>query len=473
MNRVAVLCVFFNLLFLTTLQSQKKWTLQECFDYAMQNNISIKQTELNKTTAQNNFTQSKMDLYLPQINAHIGESFNFGSSIDPTTYQYVKQATNATSFGASLNYTLFQGLSRLYNIKASKSNVEANQLEIEEVKNNTRLTIVNFYLQILIAKEALQIAKESYQLNAIQKENIQKLINAGVRTQNDLLDISAQLAQSEYNIVNAKGNLEKAKNQLKKILQIDLFEAFDIAEINLSKEPIDLPNAQAISLQAEEKLPQLQLAQNRLKAAQYQLKSTKGNLLPTLSIGANISTNYFSAAQEASNKINLVETQSIVNLNGTDVPIVFKNYQPEMVKKAFGKQLKDNLTQSISLNLNIPILGAWQRRTAIANAKVSLLQSQLNIENQRQILSEKVISAYTDFNIAKQKYQAAQKSQTATNEALRYAQQKLKAGSINTTNYENIKNRKLNADISTIQAKMEYLMQKIILNYYQTGQFTL
>lgn len=452
--------------------AQKTWTLKECFDHAIQNNISVKQMQLSSELAANNLKQSHLNMYLPFINGNISENFNFGNSIDPTTYQFTNSTTNSTQFAINVNYNIFEGLSRIYSIKANKEKLNASEFEIEELKNNTKLTIANLYLQSLIANEVLVLAKENKTLTQNQLNQTKSLVNAGVLAKGALLDIEAQMAQNELTILTAENNVEKALNQLKLLLRLDPFEPFFIENLVFDETAEQfLENPKSIANNTYTLLPQMKSAEMRTKAAQYDLKSLKGNLYPTLSLSAYVGSNYFSASQEVSG-YNTVSNPIDLTIGGNQYTVNFPSQQPIFSNKSFGNQLKDNLSENISINLSIPILGAWQRRTAISNAKLSVLQSELDIEQKQQQLSQDVFLAYTDYNLAVKKLQASEKNMQASNEAFNYANEKYKAGLLNALEFETSKNRKLSAQAEQVQAKYEYFFRKTILQYYKTGQLS-
>lgn len=464
------LSIAFTLVLGLSLNAQKIWTLQDCFDYALQNNISVKQIELSNQLAQNDLKQSKLNLYLPNINANISESFNFGNSIDPTTYQFVNSATNSTRFAINGSYNIFEGLMKLNTVKANKDKLAATESEVEELKNNTKLAITNLYLQIIIAKEVTGIAKENKTLTQSQYKNTKALVDAGVLAKGSLLEIDAQLAQNELNILNAENTLEKALNQLKQLLQLDPYKSFEIETVamddNLS---LSADEPQKIATDAMNILPQMKSAELRLNAAKNDLKTTKGSLWPTLSVSAYVGTNYFSAAQEVES-YNTTTTPLDITIAGNPVTIGFPNQSPNFKNTAFGKQLENNLSENISLNLAIPILASWQRRTAIANSKLNVIKSELDIDSKKQQVNEDVFNAYTDLKMAYNKFIATEKNITASNEAYKYADEKYKAGLLNSLEFETAKNRKLSAQADQIQAKYEYFFRKVILNYYKTGE---
>lgn len=462
--------IIFLSLIISTSQAQKAWSLQDCFDYAIENNISIKQIELSKSFAENSVKQSKMALYLPNANANVNESFNFGNSIDPTTYQFVNSNTNTTSFGLSASYGLFEGLSKINTLKANKENLSATEYEIEEVKNNIKIYITNLYLQIIIANDVLNISNEKISLTQNQFKNAKALVDAGVQARGVLLDVEAQLANDELSVLTAENNLEKALNQLKLLLQLDPYEDFGIEEVDVSKELEELVvNPKSIATSAMEVMPQIKAAEFRRNAAEYDLKTAKGSLYPSLSLSGSIGTRFFSEAQNRTGS-EIVESDMNFEIGGTPVSATFQNEIPTFSKTPFFHQLENNLSESISIGLNIPILGGWQRRTAIANAKINILKSDLDMEAKKNTINEEVFNAYTDLRLAQKRYQATTKSAQASDLAFNYANEKFKAGIMNSLEFETAKNRKISTEANLIQAKYDLFFKKLILNYYETGE---
>tara|TARA_B110000037_G_C17121672_1_gene506127 strand:+ start:1125 stop:2537 length:1413 start_codon:yes stop_codon:yes gene_type:complete len=460
----------FLTIFSGVLQAQKTWSLQDCFVYAIENNISIKQIELSKNFAENSVIQSQVALYLPNVNANVNESFNFGNSIDPTTYQFVNRNTNTTSFGLNASYGLFEGLTKINRLNANKENLSATEHEIEEVKNNIKIYITNLYLQIIIANEALSISKEKIGLTQNQYKNAKALVTAGVQARGVLLDVEAQLANDELSILNAESNVEKALSQLKLLLQLDPYEPFEIQEIDLVKEFEALRvNPKNIATAAMDIMPQIKAAEFRKKAAEYDLKVAKGSLFPSLSLSGSLGTRFFSEAQNQTGFVTLKNEQSF-EINDVPVIAIFENDAPTFSKTPFFHQLENNLSESISVGLNIPILGGWQRRAALANAKINILKTDLDIEVKKNKINEEVFNAYTDLRLAQKRYQAAQKSSQASDLAYNYANEKFKGGIMNSLAFETVKNRKISAEASFIQAKYDLFFKKLILDYYETGE---
>lgn len=467
--------LFFFIFLYSFSNSQKIWTLEDCINHALQNNINIKQSELNASIAKNNLLQSKMDLYSPLINAGISHNFNFSNSVDPLTFQFVTQNTQSTVFSLNANYSVFEGMSRVNNIQADKNDKNATAMEIEEVRNNTRILITNLYLQNLIAQEVLQIAKERQKLTATQMNNTKELVKAGILARGDLLEVEAQIANDELSVVNAENNLERVANQLKTALQISPFEPFAIAKVSLDEDPQNQSlNPQLIVNNALLNMPNIKGAEYRLMGAESRLKASKGSLSPSISVTGRVGTNYFSLAQEQVDVNNLGRVP--IGTVGASGPLVFSANeinQPVFGKINYGNQLSNNLNEAVSINLNVPIFSKWQRMIAVDNAKISVVNAQYNIENKKNQLQEESYNAYTDMKAAVKRYESANKSMLASLEAFKYAEEKYKAGLLNSLEFETVKNRMIATQADLIQAKYEFAFRKMIVNFYQTGTLKL
>lgn len=456
----------------TTLSAQKVWSFQDCVDYALKNNINVNQSKLNMAFASNTVLQNKMDLYTPNANLNVTEGFNFGNSVDPLTFEFVRQNTNSTVFGLSLDYTVFQGLSRLQNLKASNLQLDASQMEQAELENNTKLLVANFYLNAMLAKEALEIVKETQLLTRNQYKNTLELVNAGVMAEGDKYEVEAQMATDDLNVVNAEIALITALNELKFLLQLDPNEKMDIEDIDMqdfSVEEINLDFSETSKL-ASKKLPNLKGAELRMKAAEYELKAAKGSLSPSLSVSANIGTNYFSAARGQIGENTITTPIGFVNGTNQIVSSVFQ--QPVFGEQSFGMQFGDNFNQSVRINLFIPLFGKWQRMIAIDNAKLNIERTAYDLELKKNALNQDIFNAQTSLKGAAKQYEAGKKNNEAAGIAFGYAEQRYEAGVINTLEFETAKNRLVTAQTSFAQAKFEYLFRKMISEFYETGELS-
>lgn len=470
MKKIIPFFLFASTLFFV--QAQEIWSFEDCVSYALENNININQSKLSTDFAANNVLQNKMDIYSPNINVNVTEGFNFANSVDPLTFNFVQQNTNSTTMGLFIDFNLFQGLSRMMNLKASALELDATQLDQLELENSTRLIIANNYLNAMLAKEALQIAQEQRVLTQNQYKNTLELVKVGVLAKGDQYEVEAQMANDEVNVITAENNLELALNQIKFVLQLDPFQEFDI--IGLPDMEIDVDaNMTDVSILAENALnllPNVKSAELRKRAAEFQLKAAKGSLSPSISLSGYLGSNYFSAAQQQVGETTV--TTPIGFVSGSNDLVISSFQQPVFGDKSFGMQVGDNFNQNVRINLNIPIFGKWQRMVAINNAKLAIKQSEYDIQSKQNTLNQDIFNAQTSLKAASKQYLASEKSLEAASIAFTYAEEKFKFGVINTYEFETAKNRLVTAQTNLAQAKFEYLFRHAIINFYKTGELS-
>lgn len=462
-----ILCCIF-----TQLSAQEKWSFEECVAYALDNNLNVSQSKLNIEYAKNNVLQNKMNIYTPNINVNVVEGFNFANSVDPLTYQFIQQSTNSTTLGMFIDFTLFQGLNRMMNLKASALELTATQLEQMEMENSTKLILANHYLNALLAKEALQIAQEQQILTLNQYTNTIELVKVGELAKGDQYEVEAQIANDEVNVVTAENTLQNALNQIKFVLQLDPFQAFDIEELKMQEITMDgqLTDIGILAENAATALPNVKSAELKQKAALYKLKAAKGSLSPSISVSGYLGSNYFSAAQRQVGET--MVTSPIGFVSGSNDIVISNFQQPIFGDKSFGMQVGDNLNQNIRINLNIPLFGKWQRMIAIDNAKLGILQSDFEVKTKQNSLNQDIFTAQTSLNAAAKQFNANKKNLEAASVAFSYAEEKFNFGIINTYEFEAAKNRLLSAQIGLAQSKFEYLFREAIVRFYETGELT-
>ncbi|MFT5071959.1 MAG: outer membrane protein [Chitinophagales bacterium] len=467
------LASLFLLIFTSTLVfAQETWSFEDCVAYALDNNINVSQSKLNIEYAANNVLQNKMDLYTPNINVNVTEGFNFGNSVDPLTYQFIRQSTNSTTLGMFIDFSLFQGMSRMMNLKASALELNATQFDQMELENSTKLQLANHYLNAMLAKEALQISQEQKILTLNQYNNTLELVRVGALAKGDQYEVEAQMANDEVNLINAENTLESALNQIKFVLQLNPFQAFDI--VGLGEQDIDVEfswtDLAVLSENAVNILPNVKSAELRQKAAAYQLKAAKGSLSPTISVSGYLGSNYFSASQKQVGETSVTAPVGFVSGSNNLVFATFQ--QPVFGDQSFGMQVGDNFNQNVRINLNIPIFGKWQRMIAIDNAKLGIMQSEYELKTKQNSLNQDVFTAQTSLKAAVKQFTANKKNLDAATVAYSYAEEKFKFGVINTYEFETVKNRLVTAQTSLAQAKFEYMFRKAIVQFYETGDLT-
>ena len=485
-------CIFFYLHPLKTLQKlqriillpvliliasfsfgQKSWTLQDCIAYAKENNISIKKAQLTERVSESSVLQSKMNFF-PSVNASTAYYFNFGKTIDPTTNQFVTQNAQTNNFSLNATIGLFNGFQRWNTLKQSEFDLLASRANTETTINNVLLFVAGGFLNIVYAKENLQVAEYQSQHAQDQLDHTKRLVESGALSQSSMYDIEAQAAQSEVTKVTAQNSLDIARLNLAQLLNLN--EPFEIAvpEIDMTKEltqmNLSLDDIYNIALTTQ---PQIQGADYSLKSAQKGVDIAKGRLYPTLSAFGSLSTNYSNLYKSyITDSSNLEAVQ--IGFLATDFTAVLAyapTYTVNDVK--YGRQLQDNFGQLFGFSLDIPIFTNWQNRTSITQSKIQVLDAQFTLESTKQQLLKDVQTAYTDAVAAKNSYEASLKQVAALQRSFDDAQKKFDLGAITSLDFTTVKNNFFKAQSDLLQAKYQYIFKLKVLDFYQGKPITL
>ncbi|NCD15197.1 MAG: TolC family protein, partial [Bacteroidia bacterium] len=357
------------------LAAQKRYTLMECIETALENNRNIKQQELSRRQREIAYSQARADL-LPSLNASAGQNFVFGRSIG---LDNVYQNTNSsqTNFGIGADITLFDGLRMKHNIDARKAEMYASEADLEKMQDDIVMSVSTAFLQALLNKELLRIAENQLETTEADITRRQELVNSGKMARGELLEQEAQLATEELNRVQAESNLRLALLDLAQIMELEAFDDFDItappAESLISETP--LLASEAVYESALLNRPELRGMRYRLESSQKELLMARSQYFPTLSFGANMGTGYY-------------------NMSGRD-------------NDAFHTQLRNNMSNSLGFNLRIPIFNKFQIRNSVQNAQLAIANTQLEMDKTRIDLRKKIEQAYYNAIGAKSRWEAA------------------------------------------------------------------
>ena len=431
---------------LALFSQEKAWTLEECIAHALQNNIRIKQQEIMTKYQVNALEQSKLNL-LPTLNGSASHNYAFGRALDETTYEFTENETvQSNNFYAGSNVTLFRGLVNYNTIQKNKYQVLASEQELEQFRDDISLNIALAYLQILLNQELVTATEAQVDLTRQQIERTRKLVDAGSVAGGNLLDIEAQAAREELQLVNLGNQLTLSLLTLAQMLELESMDGFNIAVpvITVRDEAVD-GNPAAIFSIAEQTRPEILSAEYQLRSAEYDLAIARGNRSPRLNLGASMATGYSDKRLK---------------------PVTFESYP-------FGEQLNDNLNYSLGFSLNIPIFNGWQVNAGIKNSKLGIENSKYALENTRKQLYKNIQQAYTDATGALKKFHASEKAVASMEEAFRYAEQKLDVGLVTAIEYNQSKTQLLNAQSEMAQAKYEYVFKTKVLDFYRGIPLTL
>ena len=354
-----------------------RFTLPECIDYAVKNNLAVRQSQWNVVANEVALQQSKLDL-LPSLNANTNVSYSVGRTIDQFTNLYTEAPVRQQDLGLSARVSLFNGLKRLNTIKRNKNEVTVGGLDLEAVKNDITLDVITAYTQILLNTELLETARIQLLTTQAQLKRTRRLVEAGSLPKADALQLDAQVAQGEAAIVDAENNLALAKLQLKQILQIPADQTVEVTTPEIDAPEItSLPaSSEAVYQEAVTTLPAIRSADLQIGSAERNIAIARADYFPSISLIGALGSSYSSVAPpsipEAGAENRQVE-QAIGFLNlpadlgdvpaGTPIPVNTIREEPvAFTENTYLNQLDFNLRRFVQLSLDIPIFNNWQVR---------------------------------------------------------------------------------------------------------------
>ncbi len=416
---------------------EKLWSLEECIKYAIDNNIRIKQQALQTEIQKNTLALSKLKL-LPTLNASVSHDYTFGRALDFLQYKYVDHNTLYDYFNVGGNIILFNGLINYNTIRKNKYQLLAGEQDLQNIKDNISLNIALAYLQILLNKELVNANFNQLQTTKQQIEKIRKLVDAGSSARGNLLQIEAQAAQEEVQLINIENQLDISYLTLTQMLELKTPEGFEIImpQISVDTNTVITGNIEDIYSVASKNRPEIKSAELNLTASKYDLKIARGGRSFRLTSSHSIGTRYSYVFNDTSN-ISFEEQ--------------FKNY------KNFG----------LGFSLAIPILNGWQVNKNISNSRLAITNSEYALEAAKKGLYKTIQQAYADAAAALKKYSASMKAVVSMEESFRYTEQKFNIGMVTPVDYNVAKTQLLNAQSDMAQAKYEYIFKTKVLDFYK------
>ena len=423
-----------------SIQAQQIWSLEDCIDYALKNNISLKQNELNIELNKNEYLQSKMEL-LPSVNISNSFNNNRGRYINPFTNQFDEEVSSSLNLSYNSNFSLFNGFKNINQIKKAANESLKSIYDLESAQNDLISSIALSYLQILFNEELHQTSQSQLDLTKNQENRIQTLVEAGSIAKGELLNIQSQLALEEQQLIQAENQLNLSKLQLAQLLELDQYENLNVLKLDI-KVPIfkiqnNINTDYAIALNTQSSIKSSEL---QINSAIYDHKIAKANYLPNLSIGYRISTLYLD------------------NVNDMFT---------------FNEQLENNQQSAIYLSLNIPIFNKWSVRNSVAQSKIQIENSQLNAQQVKNQLRKNMEQAYADQLAAYKKHQATQKAVIAFKEAFTYINERYELGMVNSHEFNESKNKLITAESDELRAKYDLIFKVKLYEFYTSLKFEL
>jgi len=415
--------------------SQKKWTLKEAVDHALKNNITIQQNLLNVELAQLNVKTAKGN-FLPNLTANNSHSGTFGlssgvSGVNTSADRY------STSIGLNGGGTVFNGYRNLNTFKQAQLGVETSKLTLEKIQNDISLFVVNGYLNILFAKENLNVAKVQADISKKQVEAAKERFDAGIIPKGDLLNAQSTAANDQQNVITNENTLTIALLNLAQLLQIPT-EGFDILDIEVGTPSATLlyGSADIVYQKALTNQPQIKNAELAIDNADFNIKIAKGAYLPSITYSVGANSSYFSVIG-----------------------------QSDLFDPLF-KQLDENLSYTARVGINIPIFNRTQTKTNIARQHVNKEIARVSLDNTKLQLQQTIEQAFVDSKAAAKTYEAANISLDAQREAFKNAQERYSLGAMTLFDFDLVRNRLVSAESALIRAKYDYVFKTKVLQFY-------
>ena len=446
------------LLFHPLLHSQERlWTLEECVRYAIENNIQIRQQELVTRYQGNILQQSRFDL-LPNLNASAAHNYSYGRALDETTYGFAEETERiqSNSFSAAGGVTLFSGFQKTNSVRQSRYDLLASKEDLQRIKNDIALNIALAYLQILFSEELVEVARNQLDITRLQADRTRKLVSAGSLPQGSLLEIIAQEAAEELQLVNSHNQLDISYLNLVQLLEFDSVAGFRIVhpEIELEAEQELLYSVGEVFSEAMSFLPQIKSAELQLKSSETGWNIARGLRYPSLTMNLYYGTRYSDIRQRLQ-----------IDNNGIPVTDPVTGF-PVYEQYPFWDQLSDNISYGFGFSLAIPVFNNWRINTAISQSRIGVMNSQLALENAHKQLLREVQQKFADALAALKKYKASQEAVSSMEESFRYTEQKFNVGMVTPVEYNTSKNLLARTLSDLLQAKYEYVFKIKVLEFY-------
>ncbi|MDG5490690.1 TolC family protein [Psychroserpens sp. SPM9] len=467
-----IVSIFIVLVTISLQAQNKKWTLIECVEYALENNISVKQSELDVESADID-RLTAIGNFLPSLSAGAGVSENTGLSFNPVTNN--AQTTTFLSANGSINigYTLFDGLRNIRTVQRAKISKLASQYRLDKMKDDISLFVANGYLQVILNKANLEVLKSQNEVTLEQIERTQQLVDAGSLPRGDLLEIKATDASEKQAIINAENSVTISLISLAQLLLIKDYENFDIEDegYDIVDAGIASKDISEILAKAKETRSEIKIAEQNVALAQKDLQIAKGANLPTLSAFFGYNTRYANTTsfiqQVDPDNPTVTEQIGVVEATGQAVVGQFPNtFLQEVGADPFVDQLYQNDGIGYGLSLNIPIFNGFATKGNIKRSKINLMRSEFQLEQAELDLESTVYQAYVDAKGSLKSYEAAQSALESQQLAYDYAKERYDVGLTNAFDFSQSKLRFDNAKIEVNRAKYDYIFKLKVLELY-------
>jgi outer membrane protein len=456
---------------------QQKWSLQKCVQYALDSNISIKQSAIQAEISSITYKQSRLS-QIPTANFTNNDGYRFGKSQDPSTGILENQNFFQVGLDLQSSVNIFNWYSKKNTILANQWSLMAARAATDKLKNDIALTVANSYLQVLLAIEQQEIADVQVKQSVSQLEIVNKQVNAGALPQLNAVELEAQLASDSANLISATGNVTQAKYVLKAYMNVDAGAPFEIDEPPADKiplEPIADLQPESVYALALVNLPQQRFNDFNLKAAEKNSLAARGALYPTISAFGGLSTNYgyfrspiFEQIPNGFAPSGLVVSDGAGGFIDVQKPLfVSGGKKGFIVSDPLGTQFSNNFGQSIGISLSVPILNGWQAKANYAKSRLNIKNLEYQVQLDNQTLKQDIYQAYNAAAVALEKFNSSQKSVDAAQKSYDFASKRYNIGMLSTLELLTDQNNLFRAKLQFVSNQFDYVFKMKVLEFYK------
>lgn len=409
------------------------WTLAECIRHAQDNNITLKQQDL-QVKQQEIQLETTKGSRLPQVSGSTSENFSFGRGL---TADNTYSNTNTTSTGISLGTAVpvFQGFRIRNSIKEGELNLQATTAELEKAREDMSVSVAQAYVQILYNMELLDVAMNQVGIDSLQVERLSAMLENGKASPAQLAQQKAALGQSRLSATQARNNLNLSLLDLSQLLELSNPEGFSIVRPSVPIDGILLGNPEDIYAEAVENKPAIKAAMFRLDASDFTIKGAKGAFLPSISANGGLGTNYYTMSSAPS--------------------------------ATFMEQVKHNFSQYLGISLSVPIFSGFQNRNQVRLAELSRTNQMLQLENTKKTLYKEIQQAYYNAVAAADRYRSSEDAKESARESFELMKAKYENGKSNITEFNEARDSWLEAESNLVRSRYEYLYSAKLLDFYR------
>lgn len=436
--------IFSFFLILTTvincgrISAQKRWSLDECIQYALENNLDIASKKFSTAADKEQFNQARRNR-LPSLSAGSNYNISFGKSVDPNTNDVTYNSFASNSYGLNSSLTIFNGFVKKNTIDYNRFSYLAGLAEETALKNEIAFEVMNAFHSSLYYKGMLNIVKQQRELSELNLEKVKKEAEVGISAKTDILEIEARLADEELLVIRTENNFKASLLELKRIMHFPAAEILlpeEITDNNLIQSTV-FENTDSVYQLALQHLPMVKAKNQQLRAVEKTLAIAKGYLLPSVSVSGSYNTGFYETRTDESGK-----------------PI------------SFSDQLKNNASQNIGFSLSIPLFNRWNTRSEVKLNRLNLEKQKVELENYKDQLYYEIESYCQELSAVSAEFLQAKK-QTESNElAFEVAEKKKEQGLINILDFYTSKNLLSNAQSELLRTRLMYLLKRKTIDFY-------